>query len=1626
MFVIDALMPWLTERSLKIGPTVFRCTAVWLLAGLMGVAADAQTSINLQNTRLPARTVAAQRFLAGRSLSAGAATDLRLQQPAKDAVTPLVQTTTATSWSALGPGSILTAHYGAVSGRVTSIALDPADTTGNHLYIGTTGGGVWMAQNAASTLASQVVLQPLTDGLSALNGAWNASISVGAVTVQPASTGVILVGTGDPNDALDSYYGAGILRSTDGGSTWSLISRTSDLASGLSTQNFGFAGEGFAGFAWSGVNAQIVVAAVSQAYEGTLVNAVLPSYSAQGLYYSSDSGATWHFATITDGGGSDVQGPLDKFPSPDGNAATAVVWNPVRKVFIAAVRYHGYYQSADGVTWTRLAAQPGTGLTMAMCPTNPGMTGSIACPIFRGALAVNPVTGDTFAWTVDANSQDQGLWQDQCALSGGVCTNSSIAFQQQWGTAALESSTSLGRATIADGVYNLALAAIPQQQATMVLAGANDLWQSSCPVSLGCTWRNTTNAGTCTSAQVGPFQHALEWNHGNSQEIFVGNDSGIWRSTDQIAETGSPCNSSDATHFQNLNAQLENKDGSAGSLAETESLSPVFNTPYTLMAGMGVNGAAGVKSSSVSAQWPQMLGGYGGPVAIDPANNSNWYVNDQAGVAIYRCSQASACTAANFGSAPAVSDADVNGDGYVMPLPAQFLVDPLDTTQLLVGTCRIWRGAAAGGWNASNAVSPILDTGQTAGVCAGDALIRSMAAAATSSSTEVIYAGMYGAANGGANLAGHVLTATLDAKSGSMPVWHDLSFDAVGNDARRLNYYGYDISSVVIDPQNTKTIYVTVEGEASTTESVQTVYRSTDGGATWNSIVSNLPSAPASALVVDPQNSSTVYVATDQGVYYTSQIASCTTAQSNCWSAFGSGLPQSPVVALSAAPQSASAQVLVAATYGRGIWQTPLASAGTSITTATVSPASMTFADQTVGTTSAALRVTLTNTGTVPLEPSSIAINGNVQDFGATGCTGQTIAAGASCTIQVTFSPQATGVRSAVMTVSANISGGQLTVNLSGNGLVAWNVSLTPGSLNFGQVKVGATSATQPAQLQNVSASAVAITGASVTAPFVLSSNSCGASLATNSSCQMTVAFAPTQSGASTGQLTVTDSAGTQTVQLTGTGAAPATDSLSPAALTFVATSTGQISTAQTVTITNSGDVALHIASIASSANFQQSSSCLSGVAAHSSCAVSVTFAPTQAGALTGLLTITDDLGTETVSLNGMGLAPGAMSVSPTSVSFAQQQPGVASTPQTVIVTNTGGAAIANISFQVTGAAAASYSVSATTCGASLAGGAQCTAQIVFTPSGTGVIAATLAVSSSTAGVTAAQVQLNGAGQLAAGLTTTPGLLGFATAIAVGQASSTQTVTITNASGYAIPAVALAATGPFSLTANTCSGSLAAGSACTTGIIFQPTGTGTAAGMLTVTSTVVTAPATVALSGTGFDFGVQTSGSSSATVSNGQQADYKLVVTPSGAQGTFSFQCDTLPANAQCVFSPGTATLAAGTQGNVEVQIYTGNSVIKASAETGAPSRSWPLAFALVLLPVALRRGRRVLLLVVLAACLIPGITSCASSLGGTGGTSSSNSQNSSSSTPTGTYSVPVSVKSCGISRSVTLTLTVD
>jgi hypothetical protein len=1382
--------------------------------------------------------IEAKRFLARRGLPSGAT--LILRQRAKTLATQ-AQAQGSALWLPLGPAAVQSQNFGLVSGRVSALALEPSDATGNTLYVGTTGGGVWRSQNAATSDAANVSFVALTDNLPALNGLTEVSISIGALTVQPGGTGVILAGTGDPNDALDSYYGAGILRSTDGGVTWSAIPTTSDHL-------YSFTGEGFAGFAWSTVNRQLVVAAVSQALEGTRVNAVDSGASYEGLYYSLDGGANWSLATITDGPGEDVQGPNDVFAIPDGNAATSVVWNPVRQLFVAAVRYHGYYQSADGVTWTRMAQQPGGGLSGQLCPAKSGGPGSTGCPIFRGTLAVNPQTGDTFAWTVDIANQDQGLWQDVCGVSAGACASPTAwtASQTvQWDTTALETDTILGPATIENGDYNLALAAVPAgigaQYGTTLLAGVNDLWKADCPFSQGCAWRNTTNSKVGFCAQVGEYQHALAWNAANPLEILVGNDSGLWRSTDAIGETGQICSASDAAHFQNLN-------GSLGSLAEVVSLSQVGATPYTMMAGLGANGTAGVKSAAgPAAQWPEILGGEGGPVAIDPGNSSNWYVNNAAGVSIHRCSQQSACTPADFGAAPVVNDADVGGDGLTMTEPAPFLVDPLDSSQLLIGTCRVWRGGTSGAsWTAANAISPMLD-GSKSPYCKGDALIRSMAAMALSSGREAIYVGMKGTGDGGAALPGHVLSAIFDPASGAAPAWTDLTLNPVTNDSSSMNHFALEISSIFIDPHDSsgKTVYLTVAGIRNQSEKVQLVYGSTDGGAHWNSLTSNLVTAPANSLVVDPQDAGKVYVATDTGVYSTRQIASCLAITSDCWSAFGSGLPGAPVVALSAAPASATEQNLVAATYGRGIWTAPLWTAGIVLTTATATPVSLIFTSQAIGNTSAAQTVTVKNTGSAALAPTSLAASG---DFSETdNCLNASVADGATCTIQVVFTPTQTGSRTGTLTIGANIPSGELTVSLSGTGAPSGAVNLSPASIAFGGWQVGTTSTPLPVTANNGSAQAVALTS-TITGPFAIASNSCGTSIPASGACNLTLTFTPAQIGAASGTLTFTDSVGTQSVALSGTGLAAPTDDLSPASLAFPVTVVGQLSAAQTVTLSNNGGVPLLSIVISVSGPFQETNACSVSLAAGSNCGIRVVYAPTQTGSQSGTLTVTDALRVQTVPLNGTGIVAATLGVSPASLTFSAQQVGVTSAPQTLTVSNTGGSPLANVGFQITGLSAASFAIGSTTCGATLASGGSCTAQVTFTPSVAGGAIASLAISSSTPGVAPVNVPLNGTGQTTSGINVNPSQLVFGIT-RLGQISAPQTVTISN-SGSAVNSLTLTVTAPFSLAQNTCGASLAAGASCTTGVVFSPALVGVFTGTLTIASGSQVL-ASVPLSGTG-------------------------------------------------------------------------------------------------------------------------------------------------------------------------------
>ena len=223
---------------------------------------------------------------------------------------------------------------------------------------------------------------------------------------------------------------------------------------------------------------------------------------------------------------------------------------------------------------------------------------------------------------------------------------------------------------------------------------------------------------------------------------------------------------------------------------------------------------------------------------------------------------------------------------------------------------------------------------------------------------------------------------------------------------------------------------------------------------------------------------------------------------------------------------------------------------------ASLSPTSLTFGSQTVGTTSAAQTVTVSNTGSATLTITSIVASG---DFAETDNCGSSLVASGNCTISVTFTPTASGTRTGSLSVTDNASGSPQTVNLTGTGAAAGTpgASLSPTSLTFGSQTVGTTSAAQTVTLSNTGGATLSITSIVPSGDFA-ATNTCGGSLAAGGNCSISVTFTPTASGTRTGSLSVLDNAAgsPQTVSLSGTSSSTAADfslSASPASGTITA-----------------------------------------------------------------------------------------------------------------------------------------------------------------------------------------------------------------------------------------------------------------------------------------------------------------------------------------------------------------------------------------------------------------------------------------------------------------------------------------
>ena len=314
---------------------------------------------------------------------------------------------------------------------------------------------------------------------------------------------------------------------------------------------------------------------------------------------------------------------------------------------------------------------------------------------------------------------------------------------------------------------------------------------------------------------------------------------------------------------------------------------------------------------------------------------------------------------------------------------------------------------------------------------------------------------------------------------------------------------------------------------------------------------------------------------------------------------------------------------------------------------ASLTPATLTFNPTVIGRNSVVQMVTLTNTGTTPMQVGVIGFTGaNANSFSQTNNCPGTLAGGANCVINVTFTPSTGGSLTANLSVSDSAPGSPQLVTLSGTGVSA--VSLSPAGLSF-PLQINTTSSSPQTitvtNNQTVTLNSTGMTIAGVNAVSFSQVNSCGAAVTAGSSCVITVTFTPNTTGSNVATISIADDApgSPQTATLFGLGTG-ATATLSPAKLTFTTQAVTTTSTAQTVTITNSGKETLNISSIiftgTNNGDFAQTTTCGPTLQPAANCTVSVTFTPTSGGSRTAALTINDSAGDspQSASLFGTGI----------------------------------------------------------------------------------------------------------------------------------------------------------------------------------------------------------------------------------------------------------------------------------------------------------------------------------------------------------------------------------------------------
>jgi uncharacterized repeat protein (TIGR01451 family) len=836
-------------------------------------------------------------------------------------------------WINLGPNPIVQVTrapdgggFTAVSGRIGALAI----RKNGQFILGAAQGGIWLYNPATGAWT------PKTDGL--------ASLAMGALAVAPSNDSIVYAGTGEGALSGDSYFGNGILRSTDGGANWAHVSGDYFEAVAISR------------LVVDPTNADHLFVSVLRGRGGA--RRTTPAvHSRFGIWESTDGAATW---------------TLLKEAKAESNGATDLELDPQNsRILYASFWGDAIYKSIDGgATWAPIM----TGLP----------AGNFAAHQTRFSIAISHPRGKSA--TLYAGFD----WEDADGDHPSRVFKSTNA-GASWVILPGDSPTGDKVEDYCGGqcFYDNVIEVDPKNPDVVYAAGQFDYGIGSGGIFRsddgGQIWKDL-------GWDQHPDYHALAFDPNNSDRILIGSDGGVWYSPNR----GGRRNASDplsAVDWQNLNGTVDRNTGGVvarSNLAITQFTS-IATVPQVapgadserFWGGNQDNGT--VRKSVNSKTWFDVASGDGGQVLVDPTVDScalapSCYVyGTYFNITPYRFTDGGAFFFSNQFIRNGINLSD-RSDFYI-----PFVMNKANTNQLFLGTYRLYRTNNARATSAGDvlwkAISPDLTTGCT-GVAPNGARNCTISAIGVGGG-QAVYTG---------SLDGLVYLST-NAQTSDSPTWTQIG---------KSSLPARPVTQFAVDPSNYRIAYVSYAGfNAATTSRPGHVFRTFDGGNTFADITGNLPDSPVNSIVLDPSYANTLYVGTDVGPFVTYNGGAT-------WSALGSAFPivtiwqldLDPSHRIMAAGTHGRGAFRIADSHTVPALVVSKVDAGTPVGPS--SNITYTLTLKNIGN-AAATGVTITDP--VPANTTFVsADNGGTNQGGTVTWTGQTVPAGGSITVHFTVS----------------------------------------------------------------------------------------------------------------------------------------------------------------------------------------------------------------------------------------------------------------------------------------------------------------------------------------------------------------------------------------------------------------------------------------------------------------------------------------------------------------------------------------------------------------------------------------------------------------------------------------------